>query len=723
MKRVIISVSFCLFGLNATAQLEPGSIAFLRFNTDVNDSFSFLSLKEIAAGDTLFLTDEGWDKTAGILGWRNSSEEHLAYISTGLSPGDVVHIDEVSSDSFSVNGSGGSLLLSRGSGFSLSNGDQIIAYDGNNGIRPENPSFIAALHADDQNIDPLTQWTSNGMVSGVAPSTLPDNLINGVNAVSVFGSFAEEQDNMIYDCSITSGTASELLIAINDRSNWIVNNDSAYAAGSVCSFTVTTNPSIVISGDAGWRMLSFPITGGTVSDISDDSPVQGIQGGNDETADASFYINPSDDDSGTNGWIEPENISTSWGDGEGFIMYFFDNDVNGSSHLPVALEVSGIEPLSDVQISIPENNISRFTLFGNPFNSNIELDSLKSNDIGVGINNGLVSPVSIYSDSAESYITLNFDDSIGLSNTLAAWQGFFVEIVNPTAERIVTIPKSARSDSIADTFQFKNREANYREISFHLKNEHGDKDYSTKLFFSEKSTAGYDYFDGSKLASLSGSPLLSLVKNYGEGEEELLTQDARELNPEGLQLYYLSLNDAGISGEYTLSWPELFNIPNDWILTLRDLETGQVIDLRESKYYSFEVSAKQNKAVRSLLTKPKIKANKKNFSVPRFEIILEPQMSSSNQNGVGLESFALEQNYPNPFNPSTNIRYRIDQTSHVSLFVYNLLGQKVADLVNRNQSAGIYQVSWDADANASGIYIYRLVSSGQSITRKMTLIK
>ncbi|MEQ9541613.1 MAG: T9SS type A sorting domain-containing protein, partial [Deltaproteobacteria bacterium] len=59
----------------------------------------------------------------------------------------------------------------------------------------------------------------------------------------------------------------------------------------------------------------------------------------------------------------------------------------------------------------------------------------------------------------------------------------------------------------------------------------------------------------------------------------------------------------------------------------------------------------------------------------------------------------------------------------VTITVYNVMGQKVAELLNTTKSAGSYQVSWNATGQASGIYYYRLTAPGQVLTRQMTLIK
>ncbi|MGD8414597.1 MAG: FlgD immunoglobulin-like domain containing protein [Candidatus Latescibacterota bacterium] len=91
--------------------------------------------------------------------------------------------------------------------------------------------------------------------------------------------------------------------------------------------------------------------------------------------------------------------------------------------------------------------------------------------------------------------------------------------------------------------------------------------------------------------------------------------------------------------------------------------------------------------------------------------------------------FALEGNYPNPFNPQTTIQYSLDEPGMVTLRIYDLLGQKVAELVHAEQSGGAYRVTWDGlDAGgrraATGVYLYQLSLNGRiSEARTMTLLK
>jgi hypothetical protein len=87
-------------------------------------------------------------------------------------------------------------------------------------------------------------------------------------------------------------------------------------------------------------------------------------------------------------------------------------------------------------------------------------------------------------------------------------------------------------------------------------------------------------------------------------------------------------------------------------------------------------------------------------------------------------SFQLNQNYPNPFNPTTTISFALQTNGRASLKIYNILGQQVATLLDEVKSAGVYKVTFDASALSSGVYFYRLsTSGGVSGAKKMVLMK
>jgi hypothetical protein len=104
-------------------------------------------------------------------------------------------------------------------------------------------------------------------------------------------------------------------------------------------------------------------------------------------------------------------------------------------------------------------------------------------------------------------------------------------------------------------------------------------------------------------------------------------------------------------------------------------------------------------------------------------------LTSVEEDNKKPNDFYLSQNYPNPFNPGTIIRYSIPTQSNVRLIVYNFTGEKITDLINANQNAGSYEVSWVAENIASGIYLYfieAMHSDDSEIfrsVRKMILLK
>lgn len=109
--------------------------------------------------------------------------------------------------------------------------------------------------------------------------------------------------------------------------------------------------------------------------------------------------------------------------------------------------------------------------------------------------------------------------------------------------------------------------------------------------------------------------------------------------------------------------------------------------------------------------------------------VTEPEADSSEPTSIeDSESqlptaIILSQNYPNPFNPSTVIGFELPNQSHVNLTVYNMLGMEIATLISESRKAGSHQVTWNAESVSSGMYIYRLTASGQTLTGKMLLMK
>ena len=104
-------------------------------------------------------------------------------------------------------------------------------------------------------------------------------------------------------------------------------------------------------------------------------------------------------------------------------------------------------------------------------------------------------------------------------------------------------------------------------------------------------------------------------------------------------------------------------------------------------------------------------------------IFLSPVKGSAISQNQKPEQFKLNQNYPNPFNPTTQIEYSIEEAATVKLEVYNILGRRVATIVNREQEPGNYEVTFNGSNLASGVYLYRLEAGSNVSTKKFILAK
>ena len=112
------------------------------------------------------------------------------------------------------------------------------------------------------------------------------------------------------------------------------------------------------------------------------------------------------------------------------------------------------------------------------------------------------------------------------------------------------------------------------------------------------------------------------------------------------------------------------------------------------------------------------------LNTPNSLIFIENTTTDvSNDKKQNDRSFQLQNNYPNPFNPSTNISFILSQKEFVTLKVFDMLGEKVATLIEDEKREGKHNIIFDGSNLASGIYYYQLITGSLSKTRKMILNK
>lgn len=516
----------------------------------------------------------------------------------------------------------------------------------------------------------------------------------------------DASDNIIDSHNYNSSTSGISIVRDwSDNGNFKNHDEVAGAAGNYSPGTKTNGElfttSLVIEGNAGWRMLSAPVENMPISEITDDTPIQGFGDGFDKN----FFT-------GYDGFsfTSPADLDGNLSSGKGFILYFYNNNNAGSSTLPVILDISsGSEPSSDVSVSIHADG-DKWNLLGNPYQTAISIDSLE-------ITGGaLTSEVAqIWDNDNGSYVLSSANEG-----KVAAGQGFFIQNDNASS---LTIPKTGKSSGTR--FYKSGDQKAYLQFALISESINGNtiqKDLSTVLYFHNDAEKGWDKQDVEKIYPLkSAYSLLNIIPAEGE---RVKSQDSRVFENLGEEVFQLDIESMNVKEDHVLKLKKSHNVPQHWVVNFRDNLIGEELIIDDDFTYEF----RHTKAIR------KTKGSRTNFSksvpvnaeaetTPRFTITVNKGEATSNEVKLNPSTFELKQNYPNPFNPITSIEYSVPKAGMVKLTIYNVMGQKVETLVSETKSVGKYRVSWNAANMASGIYYYRLQAGNNVITRKMMLIK
>lgn len=222
-------------------------------------------------------------------------------------------------------------------------------------------------------------------------------------------------------------------------------------------------------------------------------------------------------------------------------------------------------------------------------------------------------------------------------------------------------------------------------------------------------------------ASPAGEPdqeLFSLevddTRNPGAGAAAIdfltvdLTAHASELTnlPD---VFFVGLTETGSDSNFMVVGPSPYSVEN--VSFVGDLAAGSWQPLWEVQFVS---SAEDEFPVRDRVIP--IRAT--------FLISSTDPNAVSNEDPLSLPTqITLDANYPNPFNPVTTIRYELPQAAPVTLEVFDVLGQRVAKIVDATQSSGTHTATVDASGWASGVYVYALTVGSERLMRTMTLLK
>ncbi len=506
---------------------------------------------------------------------------------------------------------------------------------------------------------------------------------------------------------------------------WFIEDGTGYPKLQEEKFNTLT-----INGNEGWRMLSSPVSGASFGSLLDSLWTQGFTGADYSQGTPNVYV-----------WNEPvksfqaiSNATDIPAAGSGFLTFVYSDDDNDGSPEGFPKRIINTETKFGGQavptVSFTDSGVMAndgWNLVGNPYGTSIKWGSPH----GWNTKN-IDATFYVWSDDANngngSYLSWN-----GIAGTLengiiAPWQGFWVK-ANASS------PEFSINDSTKNAGGTLMKTSTASTIKFSVSND----SLSSKavVMFYKDAALEKDPYDAYKLQSLS-SEYISLFSEFPLGIDEDASQldinalpDQLEENIEiPIDLDVVSTDTSLLNQGLTLSW-DLESISEDWVISLVDKANNKEYDLRAVSEIKFELEDMSRSKIENLVDQinskmagPRVIKTKSN---DQHRFVLKIEVSEPVSNDWEDEfptSFELSQNYPNPFNPTTTITYGVPKTSEVSLEVFDLLGRRVASIIDKKQtSAGRYSVRFDASNLASGMYIYRLIAGNSVITKKLTLIK
>jgi len=218
-----------------------------------------------------------------------------------------------------------------------------------------------------------------------------------------------------------------------------------------------------------------------------------------------------------------------------------------------------------------------------------------------------------------------------------------------------------------------------------------------------------NYYLSTEKFNVTNSSQFDFSIQYGVTDSLKAVQNLDENEYVRFKLQLINANNNHLIGEYT-------------VVTF----TKQNIIPNYGKSFSINTNGIGNKKVKvRIVVEENIGGEYAMANIHAEENVLpkqNPNVISYTGSEVVTE-YALEQNYPNPFNPTTTIKYQIPTSGNVSMKVYDILGNEVANLVDGYMETGKYEVSFDASFLASGVYIYRLNVNDYVNVKKMVLLK
>lgn len=484
-----------------------------------------------------------------------------------------------------------------------------------------------------------------------------------------------------------------------------------------------------LTGVAGWRMLSAPAGGLTMDSLAERNHLQGVPGYS-PTAAANLYAGYSG-----SAYTTPTAADAELAPGLGLIWYLYDagdfpsTPPDAFQALPFTLRYAGpaaasFSPGGSIGLdaaTLPlHTNGTLFNLVGNPFATSLDVTQLTPLGGAFGS-----SVVQVW-DPGPAAGTGSYLLSTTQGDRVAGWQGFFLENASATAAEVPAAARTTGATIVTRDGPSLEAEAEAARparhvVPFTLDGALADGtpllDRAIVLVTDPAALPGWDLLDATKLTPLASAYATLAFTGMRDGGAVLKAQASYPITEEGF-VVPLALDLAGGDAALTLRWDPA-TLPGDVPVTMRDVLTGEEIDLRTASSYAFTAAATQ--AARAPLTPGTALGHE--AAQERFLLAVGQVLPVASRGGAGVEVLALDAPTPNPFQQRTLVRYALPETAEVRVAVYDVLGRQVAVLAEGEKAPGRYEATLDASDLASGVYVIRLVTGETALVRRVTVVR
>ncbi len=509
---------------------------------------------------------------------------------------------------------------------------------------------------------------------------------------------------LLSDVSIsTTSIVRNGTLDVNGQALLIPHGSTLYNLGTVTG-NVTIKRDYTQNSD-GWRMLATPVSGVVYSNLNASFWTQGAPWANKLGGDANLQSY----NFGTQDWDLLSGADAGFAPGLGYILYMYALDELGAPILPATWSVSGSPGSLPAQaLSFATSISDSYNLVGNPSTTNLDWNLTHAASTNMEPSYATWDPSVTAGGGTTGYKYYDASSGIGAAGRYVAPFTSFMVAANAAGPQIQFTSSEAAARSSAVHYGKGNGIAPH--IRLLLEGE-GLAEDETYMSFGSVATDESGLFDVPRLNPLSAQ----FTTMWSSSNDRRLAFDGRTMS-EGREVYDLVIATT-MEGIYTLSAASMFEIPENWIIELIDLHTGNRADLRAGDSIQFRTRSSDLVSISNPFHSSR---------PPRFRLIIEdPDRAGEAGDDLYATSTqaVLAQNYPNPFNPSTTIRFSIPESQKVQLQIFDVLGRHVQTLVNNRMDAGWHEIYFRAENLASGVYLYNLTVGSQSLSKQMLLLK